>query len=248
MDPVSAIALTLGVGWASGVNLYAAMLALGLMGATGAMALPPDLQILASPIVILAAGLMYAVEFVADKIPGVDSGWDALHTFIRIPAGAVMAAGAMWDVDPALGLAAGLVGGTMATASHATKAGARLVINTSPEPFTNWAASVGEDVAVFAGLWAAIQHPWLFIALMIVFVALVAWLLPKLIRVLIRLFRRIGRWLGGGGGDLAPAAATPAPAPTPAAAPQGAGRDPAAPPRRAEGAPPAAGRGSEDWV
>ncbi|BBK37475.1 hypothetical protein STAQ_25530 [Allostella sp. ATCC 35155] len=198
MDPVSAIALTLGVGWASGVNLYAAMLTLGLMGSTGAMALPPDLQILASPIVILAAALMYAVEFVADKVPGVDSGWDALHTFIRIPAGAVMAAGAMWDVDPALGLAAGLVGGTMATASHAAKAGTRLVINTSPEPFTNWGASIGEDVAVFAGLWAAIQHPWIFIVLMVVFVALVIWLLPKLIRVLIRLFRRIGRWLGGG--------------------------------------------------
>lgn len=197
MDPVSAIALTLGVGWASGVNLYAAMLTLGLMGSTGAMALPPDLQILASPIVILAAALMYAVEFVADKVPGVDSGWDALHTFIRIPAGAVMAAGTMWDVDPALGLAAGLVGGTMATASHAAKAGTRLVINTSPEPFTNWGASIGEDVAVFAGLWAAIQHPWVFIVLMVVFVALVIWLLPKLIRVLIRLFRRIGRWLGG---------------------------------------------------
>lgn len=209
MDPVSAIALTLGVGWASGVNLYAAMLTLGLMGATGAMALPPDLQILASPIVILAAALMYAVEFIADKVPGVDSGWDALHTFIRIPAGAVMAAGAMWDVDPGLGLAAGLVGGTMATASHAAKAGTRLVINTSPEPFTNWGASIGEDVAVFAGLWAAIQHPWVFIVLMIVFVALVVWLLPKLIRVLIRLFRRIGRWLGGTREE--PAVAGPAP-------------------------------------
>ena len=120
-----------------------------------------------------------------------------------------MAAGAMWDVDPGLGLAAGLVGGMMATASHAAKAGTRLVINTSPEPFTNWGASVGEDVAVFAGLWAAIQHPWVFIVLMIVFVALVVWLLPKLIRVLIRLFRRIGRWLGGTREE--PAVAGPAP-------------------------------------
>lgn len=230
MDPVSAIALTLGVGWASGVNLYAAMLTLGLMGATGAMALPPDLQILASPMVILAAGLMYAVEFVADKVPGVDSGWDALHTFIRIPAGAVMAAGTMWDVDPALGLAAGLVGGTLATASHAAKAGTRLVLNTSPEPFTNWGASVAEDIAVFAGIWAAIQHPAVFIALMVVFVVLVIWLLPKLIRVLIRLFRRIGRWLDGRPREAEPP--PPAPDPAPTARPRG----------------PAAGRGTEDWV
>ncbi|MGE0716568.1 MAG: DUF4126 domain-containing protein [Alphaproteobacteria bacterium] len=197
MDPVSAIALTLGVGWASGINLYAAMLGLGLMGATGAMTLPPDLQILASPIVIMAAALMYAVEFVADKVPGVDTGWDALHTFIRIPAGALLSAGAVWDIDPAVGLAAGLIGGTLATASHATKASARVVINTSPEPFTNWGASVAEDFAVFAGLWAAVQHPWVFIALLALFMAAVIWLLPKLWRLMGRVFRRIGRWLGG---------------------------------------------------
>ncbi|MCC7274167.1 MAG: DUF4126 domain-containing protein [Alphaproteobacteria bacterium] len=194
MDPVSTIALTLGVGWASGINLYAAMLALGLMGATGAMALPPDLQILASPIVIMAAALMYAVEFVADKVPGVDSGWDALHTFIRIPAGALLSAGAVWDVDPAVGLAAGLVGGTLATASHAMKAGSRLVINTSPEPFTNWGASVAEDFAVFAGLWTALQHPWVFLVLLALFMLLVIWLLPKLWRVLKRIAAKIASW------------------------------------------------------
>ncbi|BBK32201.1 uncharacterized protein DUF4126 [Stella humosa] len=215
MDPVSAIALTLGVGWASGINLYAAMLALGLMGATGAMALPPDLQLLASPIVILAAGLMYAVEFVADKVPGVDSGWDALHTFVRIPAGALLAAGSAWSIDPSIGLAAGLVGGTLATAAHATKASTRLVINTSPEPFSNWGASIGEDIAVFAGLWAAVQHPWVFIVLMVAFIALVIWLLPKLFRVMGRIFRRIGRWLNGG----------PEPAPAAPAGPQSV-RDP----------------------
>ncbi len=210
MDPVSAIALTLGVGWASGINLYAAMLTLGLMGATGAMELPPDLQILASPVVILAAGLMYCVEFFADKIPGVDSGWDALHTFIRIPAGAALAAGSAWSIDPSIGLAAGLVGGTLAAASHAVKASTRLVINTSPEPFTNWGASVGEDVAVVAGLWAALNHPIVFIILLIIFVGLIIWLLPKLWRVMGRIFRRIGRWLGGG--------QPPEPAPAPAQA------------------------------
>ena len=203
MDPVSAIALTLGVGWASGINLYAAILTLGLMDAAGAVVLPPDLQLLSSPIVIAAAALMYAVEFFADKVPGVDSGWDVLHTFIRIPAGAAMAAAAVWDVDPALGLAAGLVGGTLATASHAMKAGSRLVINTSPEPFTNWGASVAEDAAVIGGMWMAVTNPWLFLVLLVLFVLLVIWLLPKLWRVLKRIAAKIASWFRG----------TPAPAP-----------------------------------
>lgn len=197
MDPVSAIALTLGVGWASGINLYAAILTLGLMDAAGAVVLPPDLQLLSSPIVIAAAALMYAVEFFADKVPGVDSGWDVLHTFIRIPAGAAMAAASVWDVDPALGLAAGLVGGTLATASHAMKAGSRLVINTSPEPFTNWGASVAEDAAVIGGMWMAVTNPWLFLVLLVLFVLLVIWLLPKLWRVLKRITAKIRSWFGG---------------------------------------------------
>ncbi len=185
---VRTIALTLGVGWASGINLYAALLVLGIAGATGDLALPPDLQVLASPLVIGAAGLMYAVEFFADKTPGVDSGWDALHTFIRIPAGALLAAGAVGEVTPALQIAAGILGGGMAATSHVTKAGTRLLINTSPEPFSNWTASVAEDVAVFGGLWAALNQPWLFIGLLVAFLVLVAWLLPKIFRVL----RKVG--------------------------------------------------------
>ncbi|MFZ5491357.1 MAG: DUF4126 domain-containing protein [Pseudomonadota bacterium] len=182
------LALTLGVGWASGLNLYAALLVLGIAGATGDLALPPDLQVLANPLVIGAAGLMYAVEFFADKTPGVDSGWDALHTFIRIPAGALLAAGAVGEVTPALEITAGILGGGLAATSHATKAGTRLLINTSPEPFSNWTASVAEDVAVFGGLWAALNQPWLFIGLLVVFIVLVAWLLPKVLRAL----RRVG--------------------------------------------------------
>jgi hypothetical protein len=197
MDPVSIIALTLGIGWASGINLYAAMAMLGLMGATGAMALPPDLMILTHPVVIAAAGFMYCVEFFADKIPGVDSGWDTIHTFIRIPAGAVMSAAAVWDVDPALGLAAGLIGGTLAAGSHFTKAGTRLVLNASPEPFTNWTASVTEDVAVIGGLWMALHYPVAFIAALVVVVALMVWLLPKLIRVIYRAIVRIIEWIRG---------------------------------------------------
>jgi hypothetical protein len=196
MDPITVIALTLGVGWASGINLYAAILTLGVMHNMGGIALPQDLEILASPLVIFAAGFMYLVEFVTDKIPGIDSGWDALHTFIRIPAGAILAAQAVGDVSPALSLAAGLVGGSLAATSHFTKAGTRLMINASPEPFSNWTASLAEDVAVIAGLWVALQHPAVFLVLLVAFVALVIWLTPKIFRGLRAMVRRIAGWFG----------------------------------------------------
>jgi len=122
---ISVVSLTMGVSWASGVNLYAALLVLGLGGITGNIDLPPDLETLENPLVIIAAGVMYAAEFLADKIPGLDSTWDALHTFIRIPAGAMLAAGVVGDVSPALEVAAGIMGGGLAATSHATKAGTR---------------------------------------------------------------------------------------------------------------------------
>ena len=193
---ISTLALTMGVSWASGVNLYAALLVLGIGGATGNIDLPPDLQSLQDPLVIMAAGAMYAVEFFADKTPGVDSGWDTLHTFVRIPAGAMLAAGAVGDVTPTLEIAAGILGGGMAATSHATKAGTRLLINTSPEPVTNWIASFSEDLLVFAGLWAALNHPVLFLVFLLIFIALVIWLLPKIFRALKLMFRKIGQWLG----------------------------------------------------
>ena len=193
---INTLALTMGVSWASGVNLYAALLVLGIGGATGNIDLPPDLQTLQDPLVIMAAGAMYAVEFFADKTPGVDSGWDTLHTFVRIPAGAMLAAGAVGDVTPTLEIAAGILGGGMAATSHATKAGTRLLINTSPEPVTNWIASFSEDFLVLAGLWAALNHPILFLIFLVVFIALVIWLLPKIFRALKLMFRKIGQWLG----------------------------------------------------
>lgn len=205
---VRTLALTLGVGWASGINLYAALLVLGIAGATGDLALPPDLQVLANPLVIGAAGLMYAAEFFADKTPGVDSGWDAVHTFIRIPAGVLLAAGAVGDVTPALQIAAGILGGGLATTSHLTKAGTRLLINTSPEPFSNWTASITEDVAVFGGLWAALNQPWLFIGLLVAFLALVAWMMPKVFRALHKIGGGILRLFGWR--PRAPAADPPA--------------------------------------
>ena len=193
---ISTIALTMGISWASGINLYAALLVLGIGGSTGNIDLPADLQSLQDPLVIMAAGAMYAVEFFADKTPGVDSGWDTLHTFVRIPAGAMLAAGAVGDVTPSLEIAAGILGGGMAATSHATKAGTRLLINTSPEPVTNWIASFSEDLLVFGGLWAALNHPILFLVFLLVFIVLVIWLLPKIFRAIKLMVRKIGQWLG----------------------------------------------------
>ncbi len=184
----------MGLGWASGINLYAAIAMLGFMGYTGNMTLPPDLQILADPLVITAAGGMYVVEFFTDKIPGVDTGWDTIHTFIRIPAGAMLAAAAVGNVSPAVSIAAGIVGGGLAAGSHATKAGSRVIINTSPEPFSNWAASISEDALVFAGLWTSLHHPVLFLALLVLFILFAAWLLPKIWRGIKKVFSWLGRF------------------------------------------------------
>lgn len=197
MDITHTIALALGVAWASGINLYAAMLMLGLLGASGNLALPPDLQILADPLVIIAAGFMYIVEFFTDKVPGVDTGWDSLSTFIRIPAGAVLAAGAIGDVGPAAQLAAGIAGGTLTAGTHATKAGTRVMINTSPEPVSNWFTSVGEDVAVILGLWTALSHPVLFLVLLLLFILFMVWALPRLWRAIRRGFGFLRRKFNG---------------------------------------------------
>jgi hypothetical protein len=172
----------MGAAWAAGINLYAAISTLGILGATGNMTLPPDLQVLSDPLVIASACLMYAVEFFADKTPGVDTGWDTIHTFIRIPAGALLAAGAVGEVNPAVSLAAALLGGTLAAGSHGLKAGSRLLINTSPEPFTNWTASIAEDILVIGGLWTAVHHPWLFLFLLVLFILIAIWMLPKIWR------------------------------------------------------------------
>jgi len=197
MNTLEIITLSMGTAWASGINLYAAVFMLGYMGATGNVDLPPDLEILTNPLVMAAAGFMYAVEFFADKVPGVDSVWDSLHTFIRIPAGAMLAAGAVGELGAGAELAAMLVGGTLTTATHATKSGSRVLINASPEPFTNWVASVTEDVAVIGGLWAALIHPWLFVALLVAFILLLVWLLPKIWRGIKFVFAKIRSLFGG---------------------------------------------------
>jgi len=179
---IKTISLSMGAAWASGINLYATVFVLGILGATGNLVLPQNLEILSDPAVLWAAGFMYFMEFFADKTPGVDTGWDAIHTFIRIPAGVMIAAGAVGDVNPSLALAAGILGGGLATGSHLTKSGSRLLINASPEPFSNWTASVLEDVAVIGGILVALHHPGLFLILLIGFICLIVWLLPKIWR------------------------------------------------------------------
>jgi len=188
------LAMALGFAWASGINLYAVILVLGVLGITGNIMLPENLHILMDPVVIAAAAIMYMVEFVADKTPGVDTGWDAIHTFIRIPAGAVLAASAVWEVNPALAIAAGILGGGLAAGSHAAKAGLRVMINASPEPFTNWGASLLEDVVVVGGLWTTFHYPLAFIVFVLLFILLLVWLLPRLWRGLTIMFASLRQW------------------------------------------------------
>lgn len=188
---IATIALTLGASWASGINLYAAIATLGILGATGNVTLPEQLMVLQSPLVIGSAGLMYLVEFFADKTPGVDTGWDTVHTFIRIPAGVILAAGVVGDVSPALVVTAGILGGAVSATSHLVKAGSRVLINASPEPFTNWTASFIEDIAVIGGLYTALHYPLLFLILFVVFIGLAIWLLPKIWRAVKFLFAKL---------------------------------------------------------
>ncbi len=196
MDAVSVIALSMGAAWASGINLYATVFMLGYMATTGNITLPAELEVVANPMVMTAAGFMYCVEFFADKMPGVDSAWDSIHTFIRIPAGAMLAASAVGDVTPAIELTTALLGGALAAGSHTTKAGTRLLINTSPEPVSNWTASISEDLLVIGGLWTALNYPVLFIIGLVAFILLMIWALPRLWRLVKLLFRKVGSWLG----------------------------------------------------
>ncbi|MEE4242456.1 MAG: DUF4126 domain-containing protein [Desulfopila sp.] len=195
MDPyqqlIATISLTMGVAWASGINLYATIAMLGIMGATGNIVLPEQLLVLQDPLVIGTAIFMYIVEFFVDKTPGVDTGWDTVHSFIRIPAGVLLAAGAIGDVSPAMVIIAGILGGTVSATSHMVKAGSRVLINTSPEPFSNWTASVSEDMAVIAGLFAALHYPLVFLLLFVLFLLLSIWLIPKLWRGIRSLFTKI---------------------------------------------------------
>jgi hypothetical protein len=193
LDDLHAIALAAGLSWASGVRLYAMLFCLGILHAGGVYTLPENLQVISHPVVMSVSGLLFFLEFFADKIPAVDTLWDAVHTFIRIPAGALLAAAAAANADPGLALAAGLLGGIITAGTHFTKAGGRALLNTSPEPVTNWIASLSEDAAVFLGLIAALKFPLLFLTLLAIFLAVAAWLIPKIWRGLHRVFGAVRR-------------------------------------------------------
>lgn len=190
MDMLSTLALSLGTGWASGLNPYATVLVLGIAGLSGALQLPVDLQVLQSPWVLGAAGVLYAINFFADKVPAIDSVNDFIHTFLRIPAGAVLAAGAAGSLDPAVTVIAGLVGGTLAAGAHTTKTGMRVMANASPEPFSNIGLSFLDDVLAIGIVWVAIKYALVFFGLLAVGLIIMAWLLPKMIRLLLGLIRR----------------------------------------------------------
>ena len=191
MDLVKSVALAGGMAWASGLRLYAVILAAGLLGRLGYLQLPETLQILQNPWLLGLAGLLFVIEFLADKIPAVDSAWDGIQTFIRIPAGALLAALALGDHDPVWMAAAGLLGGTLTAGTHVAKSGGRALINTSPEPFSNLTASLGEDALVASGLWAAIAHPVAFIVVLGLFVLFLVWFLPRAFRGVRALWRGV---------------------------------------------------------
>ena len=178
---VPELATALALAWGAGIRLYAVLFLLGMCSRMNWLALPQELAILAHPLVLGASGFMMLVEFFADKFPWVDSLWDAVHTFIRIPAGAALAAIMFSDAGSAFPVAAAILGGTVAAATHFAKAGARGVINLSPEPVSNWIASFTEDAMVPAGLWLAIFHPWVFLVLLaagaITAILLIGWIL-----------------------------------------------------------------------
>lgn len=196
MDAYTLIATAAGLGWASGMRVYAVLFFLGVLHHAGIYELPAALQVLAHPAVMAVSGLLFTLEFFADKVPGVDTVWDVVHTFIRIPAGAVLAAAAVAAEDPALAIAAGLLGGVLAAGTHLAKAGSRTLINTSPEPVSNWAASLGEDAIAVLGLYVALKYPLVFLALLALFIGLAAWLLPKIWHGVKRLAAALRRLLG----------------------------------------------------
>jgi len=193
MDLVQTIALSAGLAWASGLRLYLVLFLTGVLAHLGYLHLPESLLVLTHPLVMAASGGMALAELVADKVPAFDSLWDSFQTFVRIPAGALLAAFALGDVDPAWMVAAGLLGGTITAGTHFAKAGSRLAINASPEPFSNWLASFGEEGMLLGGVWAMLASPVLFLILLAVFMIAAVLVIRFSYRLLAGLFRRLSR-------------------------------------------------------
>ena len=197
LDTAQLVALAGALGWASGLRLYLVVLLTGLAGFMGWVSLPQGLQLLSNPVVLAASGFMVFIEFFADKIPGLDSLWDVVHSVIRIPAGAALAASVFSADSGAMALVAALLGGSLAATSFTAKATSRAAINTSPEPFTNVGASLVEDTLVPVGLWAAITYPFIFIPVLALVLALSVFLIYICWRFLKQLFTRVARIFSG---------------------------------------------------
>jgi hypothetical protein len=191
MNPIETLGLALGAGFSSGLNLYATIATLGLLQRFGVIHLPEQLQVLAHPWVLGIAIALYVIEFLADKIPLVDTAWDAIHTVIRPPAAALLAYGAAGAAPPEWRWGAALLAGGVALTSHGTKASARAAANTSPEPFSNWALSFGEDALAVWLTWLATVHPMATIVVVVVLLAFAGFVLFHLFRFLRRAVRRL---------------------------------------------------------
>ena len=199
MNIIETLSLALGAAWTSGINLYATVAVIGLLQRYEMVGrLPGGLEALDNWWVIGVALGLYAVEFVADKVPYVDTVWDAVHTFVRVPAGAALALAATSDLDPSLRVVALLLGGGLALSTHGTKATVRAAANTSPEPVTNWTLSLVEDGVAVGAIVLAVLHPLAILVVIVIFLLLLAWILPKVIRALRRTLARLRSFLGRG--------------------------------------------------
>jgi Domain of unknown function (DUF4126) len=196
LDMAQLLALAAAMGWASGLRLYLVVFITGLAGSLGWIPLPAGLHVLQHPAMLAGSGFMLFVEFFADKIPGVDSLWDMVHSVIRVPAGAALAAGVFGADSATMGTVAGMMGGALAATSFATKASTRAAVNTSPEPFTNIAVSLAEDGAVMGAMWLATNHPVAFGITLAITLVLSVWLLVVLVKYLKAIWRRLSGWLG----------------------------------------------------
>jgi Domain of unknown function (DUF4126) len=196
MNLLTTVGLGMGSAWLSGFNLYATVVTLGLLARFHLVRLPGELDFVSQTWVIGAASVLYLLEFLADKVPIVDSVWDAIHTFIRVPAGAVLATSAFAHFSPAVRIAALLAGGTLALGSHATKASVRMTVNASPEPFSNFLLSTVEDIFTIALTALAAFHPVVILGVLVIFVILLIWLGPKLFRAIRRMLMQTRAVLG----------------------------------------------------
>ena len=197
MEWFSTITLALGSAWTSGINLYATVTVLGLLQKVGATKLPGGLDVLDNWWIIGIAAGLYAIEFFADKIPYVDSVWDVIHTFIRVPAGAAVAYAATNNMDASVYTIATLLGGGLALSSHGTKAALRAGANLSPEPVSNWVLSIIEDIIAFVGSLLAVFAPVVLAFVLALFIVFFLWFFPKVIRAIRRLFSGIAALFRG---------------------------------------------------